>query len=289
MPHEAVFPHASFKSHMPFFDGQTLLFCQADEPIHRELRCGGPAVERLEGLPDDAEHPLPRSCITQYRPWRLAYCTWADRVPYPIETGFPPDTVHCSPTFYHHEGQVHVSFIAGIACDFGFRYRLYEMVGPSLDALSPPAAVGGETRLGFVSADRTCVASARNLLLTERATGVQTRLRVPFRCIYRASFCADNARRLVLSAFTREKRDATFVYDLGGGEVHEIVSGEWVYKATIGKDLLIHPQRISAAYEDYELHFGPFRLIPAAVTIRPEPATLRKRQYPRRSAPPFVP
>ena len=35
MTHQAVFPNAPLKSHMQFFDGQTLLFCQAGDPLRQ--------------------------------------------------------------------------------------------------------------------------------------------------------------------------------------------------------------------------------------------------------------
>jgi hypothetical protein len=99
MPHERVFPGVGFKSHMPFFDGETLVFCRSDEPVRREFECGGTIWERMRTNRALAEHfrDLPRSRSIEYRAWKLYYTAWKKREPCRLVTGLPDDAVECSP------------------------------------------------------------------------------------------------------------------------------------------------------------------------------------------------
>ena len=78
MAHQRVFPGLGFKSHMPFFDGQMLVFCRSDEPVRREFECGGEIWERMWTNRALAEHfrGLARTRWLEYRAWKLYFTSW---------------------------------------------------------------------------------------------------------------------------------------------------------------------------------------------------------------------
>jgi hypothetical protein len=66
---------------MPFFDGETLLFCRSDEPVRREFECGSTIWGRMRTNRALAEHfrELPRTRTIEYRAWKLYFTPWVIR------------------------------------------------------------------------------------------------------------------------------------------------------------------------------------------------------------------
>lgn len=105
-----------------------------------------------------------RGVGTPRRTWKLHYRL--DGNTHQIDTGFGPDVTECSPAAWRDDDGWHLSFIAGGIGDMP--YRLYEMTGPSLEALSPPKPIAA-TMVGCLY-DR--------LLAVHRYVVNQSRLRI---------------------------------------------------------------------------------------------------------------
>lgn len=258
----AIFPRKQFPTHMPFFDGETLLFCRSEEPLQREFEQSGTLWRRL---PREKELQArfqnePSSVPVSYRAWKLYYCLWADRVPFRLQTGLGLDAIECSPAFYRDGGHVHVSFIGGEITSQRIVYHLYTMSGPSLDELSAARPVSPlEARVGFVSPQYVCLGN-RSLLLIERRSGKQFRLTVPFERLYRATFRADDPESLILTGLDCSGQPVTLQFHLEDGTSFQVLSQGPVYKSTLWEDRLIVAVKEDAGFEDRQLKEGSYQL-----------------------------
>jgi hypothetical protein len=270
MTHEEVFPHASFKSHMPFFDGQTLLFCRADQAVEHRVANGGAIWRMMEDNPRLKEHfaDLPRYSTIRYRAWKLAYADWSDRQPRPISTGLPTGAVECSPAFYREGKTCHVSFIGGLPAEQGLEYHLYQMSGPSLDRLGPAQCVlPAQARLGFVSPSHVCIGRPRQLILTDRANNRHLLVDYPLSRVYRVTFCADRVESLLITGIDRHNAETTLLYRLDTNATLEVRAPDRVYKSTLCGGRIVFARRDAGDFEDRRLWHGQFSLTPSTVRI----------------------
>ncbi len=270
-PHR-VFPQAVFKTHMPFFDGQHLVFCASDAPRRHPIACRGEiwaALARRAELRRDF-FDLPQQCDVEYRPWKLAYSFWPAGRVRRIETGLPPEAVECSPASYREAGQWHVSFVGGLPARHGWSYHLYKLSGPSLDQLRRAEKVVPQpVRAGFVSPRYLCTGGRRKLDLTDRIRGTRFSLACPLQSMFRVSYRADDLESLILSGVDDYGRNVTLLHRIDSGSTHEISSPADVYKPSLFARRLIFARRDEDGEEDRELWEGPYHLEPSFVTIRP--------------------
>jgi hypothetical protein len=251
---------------MPFFDGETLLFCRGDEAVQREFRQGGSLWRRL---PRDRRlreqwKDTPRTLSLSYRAWKLHFCTWADRRPQRLDTGLGPEAVECSPSMYREGDRIHVSFIGGLPTARRLAYRLYRMSGPALEELAPAQPVAPlETSIGFVSPHHLCW-GGRALLLQERESGRHYRLSVPVDHLYRATFRADDPSTLLLTGLQKNGEPCTLLFNTTSRETFQVSSDVPVYKSTLWGDRLITAVKEADGFEDRRLVSGTYSLEPVA-------------------------
>jgi hypothetical protein len=249
---------------MPFFDGQTLLFCQAGSPIEYQTPREGGIWRILTQKPELRAHfaQLPRHSTLRYRPWKLAWCPWQDRRPRPLFTGLPADAVECSPAFYREGDVYHVSFLGGVPGPQGLTYFLYQMSGNSLDQLSRPDRVSEQpTRLGFVSARHICTESLDGVRVTERARGLTFQLILPWNHLYRATFASDAPQQLLLSGQDEQGVFRTLQYDCDTGATHEVQAAGPLYKASLCGGEVVFAYRGEGDFEDRHLRRGSASLV----------------------------
>jgi len=282
MAHEPVFPHATFKSHMPFFDGRTLVFCRSAEVRQRRFKKGGAIWQALEEHPELRERfaALSRYSLFEYRPWKLAWCDWRQREPRTIVTGLPAEAIECSPAFYRAEGFYQLSFLGGVPREERMEYHLYVMRGPSLEALGPAERVTDEpTRLGFLSPQWSCRSAGPHLRLEAQTVGHSLMLEHSFARLHRMTYCADDPQRLILTGRGGDFQSLSLVHDLRTGTTHEIRLPEPVYKATLWRNRIVFSARVSDELEDFELRHGSYELHPVTVNDKP-PRMLRRNTSP---------
>jgi len=271
MPHEPVFPHATFKSHMPFFDGRTLVFCRANAPRERTVAHGGAIWQIMDERPHLRAHfaQLPRSSVVRYQPWELAYVDWTNRQhARRIETGLPEGTVHCCPAFYRQGSDIQMSFVAGVPAESGLLYHLYHMSGPSWEHLGAPRRVCERpVRFGFISPHHVCVGGKRQVLLTNRTTGQGLTLSYSLKRIYRVSFRADQSASLLVTGMDERDVELTLLHRLDSDEVWEVQGASHVYKSTVYGDRLVFAQRGDSGFEDRHLRHGPYTLRPSKILV----------------------
>lgn len=241
---------------MPFFDGQTLMFCGSDSPVHSHFANRGTLHKRLPREPQLTERigPLPAASRVSYRRWKLYYAAWNDRRPQHLNTGLPADAVECSPAFYHESGVAHVSFIGGIPGDRNIVYHLYGMQGPSFDHLSPAAPlVPQATRVGFAAPGYICYMRSGPLEIVDNASGQRRQIAVPLVRVLRASFRADAPNSLIITGVAADGTRKTLVYGLASDKTQEVHASVPVYKSTIVGPRLIVSQSSGSGIEPYQL------------------------------------
>ena len=268
--HQPVFTSSTVATHMPFFDGSTLLFCQAGQPIERELINQGSIHKNLLRNPVLAERlkNLTRNQKINYRAWKLAFCNWEDRAIHPITTGLPANGIECSPAFYRDGGQVHLSFIGGVPSDRGFTYSLYSSSGSDLEHLEPAKPILRRTAFfGFISLDHICWGLRNKLTLTEKASGKVFQLKTNFIRIFRVTFVADNAGKLLITGSNDKHQYKTVLHDLETKNTSEVSAGGSVYKSSLNADCLVHAKQRKNGFEDRELYHGSYTLTPTAIQI----------------------
>ena len=263
---ETVFDGADFKSHMPFCDGKTLLFCRSDQTVRvgfehggsfrRHLRRNSPLREQLAGVAAPTER--------EYRNWKLSYACFTERLPQRLETGLPENAVECSPAFFKADDTWHVSFIGGIPGRYQFHYRLYSMSGPSLQSLSPAQIVSPQpTRAGFVSPLHTCLVYDRKLHLLDRQTQQSSMIVPPFAAILRVSFSADQPQHLIVTGVGDQNVISTLIYHLEDQQTWELDSAGDAYKPSLWGDQILFAERRADDFEDRVLRSGTFALRPS--------------------------
>ena len=280
MSGERVFRTATWKTHMPFFDGQHLVFCVADGVRRYRTLCRGEiwtALDRRPGL-RRSFLDLPRAQDLGYRPWKLAFTPWPggpwppDRVQR-IETGLPAEAVECSPACYRDQGRWFLSFIGGVPMAEGWSYHLYVMSGPSLTRLDRAEKVSPHpARVGFVNARYVCLGGRQRLDLSDRAGGAGCSLECPLEVILRAGFPADDPGSVVVSGRDALGCDVTFVYGMDTGRTKEVASPSQAYKPSLYAGRVVFAGRRGRGLENRELYHAPCRLAAArGAIVRVEP------------------
>jgi hypothetical protein len=266
-----VFTNDLIATNMPFFDGQTLVFCQSTGTINTEIRCTGTiwkSVRRNKALAEKFKD-LPRSREIIYRPWKLAYCDWQDKAVHSIKTGLPENVIERSPSFYRQDGRIHLSFIAGLPTSAGFFYRLYSSSGPDLANMEAPKLVlKSPLFFGFVSPHHICWGSGNVIQVREKATEHTFKLKTSFFRVASVNFRADDPAKFVITGLVdREYNCKTIVYDLSTGSASDVSVGGPAYKATMYGDHLIFAQRQKGSFENRSLHHGDVALSPSSIEI----------------------
>ena len=271
MAQERVFPGVGFRSHMPFFDGQMLVFCRSDEPVRREFECGGEIWERMRTNRALAEHfrGLARTRWLEYRAWKLYFTSWGKREPQRLATGLAEEAVECSPAVFRRGDKLHVSFIGGIPGKGQIRYRLYQMAGPSWKQLSEAKPVlSRATRVGCVGPDYIVCGRGRELLVLNRDQTPRWILECPLERVLRVSFRAKQEQHLLITGLDKDGRYPTLLYRLGSGVTEEIRSEEGVYKASVFGEQMVSARRSEEGFEERELWHGGFQVVAGEKPIR---------------------
>ncbi len=271
MPPKKVFENAQFKSHMPFFDGKTLVFCRSDHVALRRCRPDDPMwikMHKEQSL--RGQHIMPGiHSVLNYRLWKLAYCKWNDRKPQRLETGLPDDVVECCPTFYQEGNKIHVSFIAGMNTDNQIRYGLYKMSGPTLNNLSRAEKVLNETTLfGFISARYICYGDDNILTVRDRGSNQERLLHCPIPMVTRVSYWPEDLDKLVISGKDEHGKRITLLHQLDTEETTEVSVDGPVYKSAFWQDQIIFAERPVNSMLDYELESGEFQEIRSFRNVR---------------------
>jgi len=267
---EKVFPDHNIVGHMPFFDGTTLLFCQAGEPIEKTVMSQGTIWKTLRRNPALAKRVKapPQSQQMHYRPWKLAFCNWVDKIIHPITTGLPKDHIECSPAFYRDDNGVHLSFVGGVPGNNGLGYRLYTCSGPDLEHLGPAKPLpNAPVFFGFVSSHHICWGVGNTLHLTEKASGKSFRFKTGFVRVRRVTFLANNPAKLLITGYDKEGRHGTVLYDLAGGNVSDVSADGAVYKSSLHENHLVYAAKLEGGVESRELYHGDCKLSPSALKI----------------------
>ncbi|HBT77678.1 MAG TPA: hypothetical protein DEB39_12325 [Planctomycetaceae bacterium] len=249
MSSKRVFGKLAAKTHMPFFSDGTIVFCMNEVPA------------RLQTLPDMPE------MTSEYRPWRIYRADWATRSLHPVRTDMPENAVLCNPMFFKENGELHLSFIAGVPHPGGLSYRLYEMHGADWETLSDPAPVADRfARTGFVSPRHFCLGGEHALDLMDRLSHQRYRVTTSMQRIARVTFDPRQPSRLLVTG-ARDELYKTLVHDLDTGETGEIIGPAPVYKACLVGNRVVFSYRESLELEDFQLHVAPLELRPATETV----------------------
>lgn len=270
---QPVFPGGKTATHMPFFDGTTLVFCQSNETVAADVPAAGNIWKKIQDDKVLAERMknLPRSHSVNYRPWKLAYCNWKDKIVHTIDTGFPANRIERSPAIYRENNRIHLSFISGMPTSGGFVYRLYTCSGNDLAHLDQPKPVSSQpVFFGFVSPHHICWGTMNAIRVFEKATGLTFRICTNFHRVSSVNFLANNpAKLLITGLLDREHHCQTIVYDLATDSASEVSVGGPVYKSSLHEKQLIFAQKRSG-FEDRELCCGDYALAPSTIRISKE-------------------
>jgi hypothetical protein len=256
---------------MPFFDGKTLLYCQAGPPVEHTFECAGTIWDRLAHDEALRRHfaGVSRTFKASFRRWKLHFADWKTRRGLRITTGLPAEAVECMPTMYVADGIYHVSFIGGIPSRHRTDHHLYELAGPSLSQLGPAVQVSAmPTSVGFVGPRITCVAVGTELHLHDRASDSETVLSCPVARVKAVSYQADDDESLVITGMDKEAKPIVFCYHVGKDETLFLESPRGAYKPSCFADTLVFGSRRFKEDEPRELQFASFKRGPAAAAIR---------------------
>jgi hypothetical protein len=250
-----VFPNVQMRTHMPFFDGQTLMFCGSESPVTTQFANGGTLLKRLPREPELARRigAVPAVSQVSYRQWKLYYAAWNDRRPQRVTTGLPADAIECSPAFYHEGARAHVSFIGGVRGERGVAYHLYGMQGESFDHLSAAVPlVPQATAVGFAAPGYLCFMRSGSLQAVD-ASGRSQPITVPLARVLRATFRADSPRSILVTGVAAGGDRKTLVHNLDSNKTQEVRSNVPVYKSSIAGQQLIVSQASGDGIEPYRL------------------------------------
>jgi hypothetical protein len=250
-----VFPNIQMRTHMPFFDGRTMMFCGSEAPVSIQVANHGALLKRLTRDPGLAQRMSGLSAVSHvsYRQWKLYYAAWDDRRPHRVSTGLPASAIECSPAFYHEGGRAHVSFIGGIPGDRGIVYHLYGMEGASFDHLSPAAPIIHQaTPVGFAARGYLCYMQAGTLQVVD-AGGARRQITVPLAPVRRATFRADAPQTILITGTAADGSRKTLMFDLESNKMQEVRSNVPVYKSSIAGQQMVVSRASGDGIEPYEL------------------------------------
>ena len=252
---QRFFSQMAQKTHMPFYNDGTLIFCTSQRIVKKRFR--------VQGKPtSDAE----------YRPWKLVYADWTTKSMHALETGLPEDVVHCNPMFYRDNGILHVSFIAGFPNETAMNYLMYEMHGTSWTSLSEPKKVSDAfTSMGFMSPYYLCRGNAHVLHLIDKRNGNRFRVNTTFDTLFRATYDPDRPTRLLMTGRNDDEHYRTLLYDIDSNETLEIKGPAPAYKACLVGNRIVFAYRETEDIEDYQLCVAPLVLEATEKMITLEP------------------
>ena len=268
---QPVFANHRMATNTPFFDGETLLFCQSAAPVQTSIRTTGSifqAMRRNKVLAEKLKN-LPREHPVTYRAWKLAYSPWNDKTIHPIPTGLPGDVIERSPAFYREGDQIHLSFLSGMPTSAGFHYRLYTASGPDLEHLSTPRPLEKPPLFfGFVSPLHICWGAGNTVQLSEKTSGKTFRLQTSFYRVASVTFLAENPAQLLITGLLNKKFECqTILHDLTTGQTSDLSAGGPVYKSSLHGKQLLFAQRSDDEFENRQLLQGEATLSPSAIQI----------------------
>jgi len=186
--------------------------------------------------------------------WKV-HARCGSRDPFRLATGFPEETIECSPAAWQDETGWHVSFIAG-GMDPDPLYRLYRMDGQTLDRLSEPVAVK-PTRTGFIYHDRLVSGDMSGTVHVSGRT-VDRILEFPGTYILRLSYRADSPDELLVTCqWKGEETVCTVLYDLATDRQWFLeCDGKPTYKPTLYDDELLYADRSGERFEERRIRSG---------------------------------
>lgn len=265
-----VFPNARMHTHMPFFDGQYLLFCGSENEVQRTFNNGGTLLKRMASDPRLKEQfkGVAQTSTATYREWKLFYSTWKSKQPMRVYTGLTNDVIECSPSFYKDGKQFHVSFIGCTPTDRSIDYRLYSMSGNSFDSLSAAVpVVPTATPFGFVSKNYICMSQPGGFSLTDRNTGKRRVFACSLPRILRITFLSDDDETLLITGIASDASPKTLRFSVATAKVQEVRSEIPVYKSSIAGKQLIVAHRTEPAREAYRLAASQYSLIDSKESV----------------------
>lgn len=235
-----VFQQILQKTHMPFYNDGTLVFCTNSKLTRRHFG-------RKYGL----------SSPSDYRPWSLAYADWHQKQVRPIRVDLPEDSVLCNPTFYRENGNIIFSFVAGVPNEEKLDYHLYRMTGPSWDDLGEAVqAVPEYSRTGFVSPRHCCIGGESYLVLYDKEKNEWQKLITSLDRIARAVYDPDRPSQILITGLNGLGIFCTLAFDVDTHETRELQGPDSVYKCCLVGNRLVYSYRESPDLEDYQLHVG---------------------------------
>lgn len=259
---ELVFAEKNL-THMPFLTtfggtGQYLFFCSADGPI---------TVKRNHE--DEFPSEDPNYYMESYVPWKMH---WYDlnpsSTPTRIETGFPDDSIECSPAVYFDNGLFHLTFVGGQwdSQHMYLSYNLYKMTGPDINSFGPPKIISKmKSRTGFYNKNYLAFDDIQNSLkIKDARTGEKYMISVPFTKTNRLTYMAQDHSKLIASGDLNGV-DRSYLIDLDDITFKEILSSTVgpVYKCTLYDDIMmfaVKSEQPGATYEDRKVYKDNFVL-----------------------------
>lgn len=242
-----VFQQLAQKTHMPFYNDGTIIFCVSDRVTRHKFIDNAAVARRFD-----------TGTRNEYRPWKLAICDWTTKKIQPLEIGMPEDVVLCNPTFFQNNDGISVSFVAGKPHDQGLEYHLYQMKGDSWATLGEPQQIGEEySQTGFVNSRLYCLGGAGFLTVLDQLKGERSRITTSLEEMSRAIYDPNAHGKLLITGVDEWDEYCTLLFDIDTKEVQEIRGPAPSYKACLVGNRIVFSYKESEETEDYQLHVAP--------------------------------
>jgi hypothetical protein len=252
-----VFQQLAQKTHMPFYNDGTLVFCAGDRVVKHKFADHSAFGRRFN-----------TGTRNEYRPWKLAVCDWTAKKIQPIKTGMPDDVVLCNPTFFQNNDGISVSFAAGKPHAQGMDYHLYQMKGESWVTLGKPQQIGEEyAQTGFINSRLYCLGGAGYLTILDQLKGERSRITTSLEEISRAIYDPNAPGKLLITGVDEWSEYCTLLFDIDTHEVLEIRGPAPGYKACLVGNRIVFSYKESNETEDYQLHIAPAEFTETAQTV----------------------
>lgn len=255
-----VFQDHEFYSHMPF------LLESADESVMLFSKC------------DDQEHE------TGSRKWKIHFCSLGDNLEITedavrLETGLEGNYIECNPSAYvNSEGLLVVNFVAGLykGKDIPIKYKMYEMVGYSLDSLGDAKAKVIDNR---IKAWTGCAGYKYDLVSGSPYSSIENYdnkksimikdkddneiiLNLEVDQVLRVCNVFDNPDQVVITTgIVKNHRKTTtyrsYVYDITNDTLYDIISSikaDRHYKCSINGNLFAYAERMEDGFENRKIY-----------------------------------
>lgn len=241
-----VFQQPTQKTHMPFYNDGTIIFCVSDRVARHKFVDNTAFAQRFDA-----------GARNEYRPWKLAACDWATRKIQHLEIGMPEDDVLCNPTFFQNNDGISVSFVAGKPHAQGLEYHLYQMKGDSWTSLGKPQQIGEEyAQTGFVNSRLYCLGGASYLTVLDQLKGERSRITTSLEEISRVIYDPNAPGKLLITGVDEWNEFCTLLFDIDTREVQDIRGPAPSYKACLVGNRIVFSHKESNEAEDYQLHIA---------------------------------